>query len=96
MAFRWQGAVHRIHRVLTADVVPSLLDRWPDIPATADTVRPHAVYELGPRLPPYDPIANGASYRAARLWVLLDQLQCSKTLAQAIAGTKQLNSRAQQ
>jgi hypothetical protein len=93
MAFRWKGAVHRIHRVIQADVVPSLLDRWPDIPATEDSVRPHAVYELGPRLPPFEPIANGASYRAARLWVLLDQLQCSDTLANAMAGTRQLTGR---
>jgi len=93
MAFRWQGAVHRIHRVVKADVVPSLLDRWPDIPATEDTVRPHAVYELGPRLPPFEPIMNGASYRASRLWVLLDQLQSSETLAQAMAGTRQLTGR---
>ncbi|GAA1026090.1 hypothetical protein GCM10009557_02510 [Virgisporangium ochraceum] len=34
MAFRWQGAVRRIHRVIKADVPPSLLDRWPDLPAT--------------------------------------------------------------
>jgi len=66
MAFRWQGAVHRIHRVVVADVLPSLLDRWPDLPATHDTVRPHAVYDLGPRLPPAQPIRSGASHRASR------------------------------
>ncbi|GAA2617510.1 hypothetical protein [Paractinoplanes durhamensis] len=90
MAFRWHGAVHRIHRVLRADVLPSLLDRWPDIPATADTVRPHAVYDLGPQLPPTEPIPSGASYRASRLWVLLDQLQTAPTLAAALAGSKSL------
>jgi hypothetical protein len=78
---------------MRADVVPSLLDLWPDIPASEDTVRPHAVYELGARLPPFEPIENGAPYRAARLWVLLDQLQCSDTLADAMAGTKQLTGR---
>jgi hypothetical protein len=90
MAFRWQGAVHRIHRVIKADVLPSLRDRWPDIPATEATMRPHAVYDLGPRLPPAGPIPSGASYRASRLWVLLDQLQTAPTLAAALAGSKSL------
>jgi hypothetical protein len=93
LAFRWNGAVRRIHRVVHSDVVPSLLDRWPDIPATDDTVRPHAVYRLGPRIPPLEPIPNGAQYRAARLWVLLDQLQTCPTLADALAQTRALNSR---
>lgn len=78
--------------MITADVVPSLLDRWPDIPASEETVRAHAVYGLGPRLPPTEPIPNGASYRASRLWVLLDQLQSSPTLADALAGSKRLAS----
>ena len=90
MAFRWAGAVRRIHRVCNAEVVPSLLDRWPDIPATPLTARPHAVYDLGPRIPPFDPIPNGAQYRASRLWVLLDQLQTSPTLSEAMKGTKAL------
>jgi hypothetical protein len=90
LAFRWRGAVQRIHRVVQAEVVPSLLDRWSDIPATEETVRPHAVYRLGPRLPPFDPIPSGASYRASRLWVLLDQLQSSPTLAEALAASKAL------
>jgi len=90
LAFRWQGAVHRIHRVIKADVLPSLLDRWPDIPATEDAVRPHAVYDLGPQLPPVHPIPSGASYRASRLWVLLDQLQTAPTLAAALADSKRL------
>jgi len=90
MAFRWQGAVRRIHRVIKADVLPSLLDRWPDIPATEGTVRPHAVYDLGPQLPPSEPILSGASYRASRLWVLLDQLQTAPTLAAALASSKSL------
>ena len=93
LAFRWQGAVHRIHRVIEADVVPSLVDRWPDIPASGDTSRPHAVYRLGPRLPPFEPIPSGAQYRASRLWVLLDQLQTAPTLADAFARSKALSSR---
>lgn len=90
MAFRWQNAVHRIHRVMKADVLPGLLQRWPDIPATSETVRPYAVYDLGPQLPPYEPLPSGAPYRASRLWVLLDQLQTSPTLASALAASKKL------
>lgn len=91
MAFRWAGAVQRIHRVVEHEVVPQLSDRWPELTNEAAN-RPHAVYRLGPRLPPYEPIPNGASYRASRLWVLLDQLQSAPTLAGALAGSKKLAS----
>lgn len=94
MAFRWAGAVQRIHRVIKADVVPTLVTRWPDVPANEDTMQRFAVYDLGPRLPPYEPIPSGATYRASRMWVLLDQLQSAPTLHQAMAGTKLLNGRA--
>ena len=92
MAFRWQGAVQRIHRIIEHEVVPQLSERWHylnDEPAN----RPHAVYRLGPRLPPHQPIPNGASYRASRLWVLLDQLQTQPTLAEALAESKKLSKR---
>jgi len=89
MAFRWAGAVQRIHRVIDHEVVPQLSDRWPELTDKA-AKRPHAVYRLGPRLPPHEPIPNGAPYRASRLWVLLDQLQTATTLAAAIAGSKAL------
>lgn len=90
MAFRWANSVQRIHRVMRAEVVPTLLDRWADIPATEDTLRPHAVYQLGPRLPPESPIPSGTTYRASRFWVMLDQLQSSSTVAHAVAQSKQL------
>lgn len=90
LAFRWDGAVQRIHRVTHAEVIPSLLHRFPDVPANPITTSPHAVYDLGPRFPPFDPIPNGKPYRAARLWVLLDQLQTAPTLADAIDGTREL------
>ncbi|HPY25804.1 MAG TPA: hypothetical protein PLK19_15965, partial [Mycobacterium sp.] len=89
MAFRWAGAVQRIHRVVEHEVVPQLSDLWPELTDEAAN-RPHAVYRLGPRLPPHEPIPNGATYRAARLWVLLDQLQTAPTLAAALAGSKSL------
>lgn len=92
MAFRWNSAVQRIHRVIKADVVPHLQERYPYMTTNKNPLaaRPHAVYTLGPQLPPYDPIPNGAPYRANRLWVLLDQLQTAPSLAQAIALTKQM------
>jgi len=91
MAFRWDGAVQRIHRVIKADVVPTLLHHYPDLPTQDERMRPHAVYRLSPdRLPPLEPIPNGAPYRASRLWVLLDQLQVSETLAEALGRTRTL------
>lgn len=95
IAFRWEGAVRRIHRVEEAEVIPTLLDRYPDLPANDKTMRPHAVYKLSKRrLPPVDPIKNGASYRAIRLWVLLDQLQTADTLAEAHKRTRELTQSA--
>lgn len=87
MAFRWDNAVRRIHRVTKTDVVPSLLDRWPGMPDTDDFNLPHAVYELGPQLPPATPIPSGRNYRATRIWVLLDQLQTAPTLQDAMKAT---------
>lgn len=91
LAFRWSGAVHRIHRVHHVEVVPSLRDRWPDLPKNKPPIdRPHAVYELGPRLPPFNPIPNGRQFRSGHLWVLLDQLQTAPTLAEAVDRSNEL------
>ncbi|WP_293003353.1 hypothetical protein [Mycobacterium sp.] len=94
IAFRWDGAVQRVHRIIHTEVVSSLLDRWPDVPADRVTSTAHAIYDLGPRLPPLKPLPNGRKYRASRLWVMLDQLQSSATLAEAIEGTRQLRGNA--
>lgn len=91
MAFRWDSAVRRIHRVVHADVVPPLLDRYPDLPSNEYTERPHAIYKLSRRrLPPLEPIPTGAPYRANRLWVLLDQLRTADTLADAVKSSRKL------
>lgn len=91
LAFRWDGQVQQVRRVLENAVVPSLQSRWADIPADEDTSRPHIVYRLGPPLPGL-PILSGKLYRASRLWVLLDQLLTSDSLAEACERTKTLSS----
>jgi hypothetical protein len=88
IAFRWSGAVQRIHHIDAYTVVGQLQDDFPDIPRDADTVRPHLLYQLGPILGPSAPLPNGASYRAARLWVALDLLLTAATLKDALAATK--------
>jgi hypothetical protein len=93
MAFRWNGHVQRIHRAIEHEVLPQLRERWPYM-KDKEANRPHAVYRLGPALPPHTPIPSGKSYRANRLWVLLDQLQTAPTLAEAITRSKELESRA--
>ncbi|OKH63900.1 hypothetical protein EB73_25400 [Mycobacterium sp. SWH-M3] len=93
MAFRWAGAVQRIHRIMHADVVPTIRDRYPYLPENDASDRPHAVYDLGPRIPPLDPIPNGTGiYPSSRLWVLLDQLQTAPTLKDALAGTRAIQN----
>jgi hypothetical protein len=91
MAFRWDGKVQRIHRVMESEVIPSIRDRFPKHPPGKESDRAHAVYKLGPRLPPMEPIPSGTTYRAARLWVLLDQLQTAPTLKDAVEVSRTLN-----
>jgi hypothetical protein len=88
IAFRWSGAVQRIHHIDSYTVVGQLQEEFPDLPLDQDTVRPHLLYRLGPTLGPSVPLSNGAKYRAVRLWVALDLLLTSTTLKEALAGTK--------
>jgi hypothetical protein len=93
LAFRWDGHVQRVHRVDTYEVVPTLLDRFPDLPPSERLLQPHAVYGLSEKgIPLRAPIPNGARNRAARLWVLLDQLQVADTLADAYERSQALKT----
>jgi hypothetical protein len=71
-------------------VVADLSRLWPEMSGVT-TSRPHAVYQLGSRLPPLEPIAAGQIHHSQRFWVLLDQLQTAPTLAQAYAASKELS-----
>lgn len=86
LAFRWHGQVRQVRRVNRAEVIPNLQARWPGIPETDDTARPHVLYHLGPPLPG-TPVLNGAAYRASRMWVILDLLLTSPTLKDALTQT---------
>ena len=92
LAFRWNGHVQQAHRVTSAEVIPSLQDRWPDIPETDDTTLPFALYQLGPQLLPVL-VPNGARYRASRMWVILDLLLTSPTLKDALHQSAMITSR---
>ncbi|QKW39945.1 hypothetical protein HUT06_42835 [Actinomadura sp. NAK00032] len=91
LAFRWDAHVQQVNRVQHYEIAPNLQTHWPDIPATPDTTQPVAIYRLGPALPGM-PIPTGKQYRASRLWVLLDQLLTSPSLAEALEGTKSLST----
>lgn len=86
MAFRWDGWVQQIHRVMQADVIPDLAERYPYMIDNPDARRPHAIYSLGPQLR-FEPLRCGRNYRARRIRVLLDQLLSAPTLYEAQAGT---------
>ena len=69
------------------------LDRVPDRPPSERLRQSHAVYGLSEKcIPLRAPIRNGARYRAARLWVLLDQLQVADTLADAYERSQALKT----
>lgn len=84
MAFRHRGHVFRVSRVVDAEVVPTITERLSGVEPVGDAARPHAVYELGPALPLPAPVPSGTNYRAARLWVLIDQLLICDTLKDAV------------
>jgi hypothetical protein len=92
LAFRWAGAVQRVHHVEDYRVVPSLRELYPQLPATAEIDRQHAVYTLGPDLTGGRRLPNGAKYRSGRLWVALDLLLTSATLKDALTATRQRRS----
>lgn len=91
-AFRWKGQVHQVRRVLRSEVLPSLQDRWPEIPRDEDSIRPHFIHDLGPAIP-MDPLPAGKNYRDRRLLVLLDFLLTSSTLDEAERRTKAIEGR---
>jgi hypothetical protein len=92
LAFRWDGKVQRVCRVTRAEVIQDLQSRWPGIPQTTETIRPHALYHLGSPLPG-TPIPSGTTYRAARIWVILDHLLTSPTLKDARIQTASLTGK---
>lgn len=91
LAFRWDGMVQRVHRVISSEIIPNLQAFRSDIPLTENEIRPHVLYKLGPQILG-TPIPNGRQYRASRLWVLLDQLLVNKSLADAHDGTKRITA----
>ena len=58
MAFRHRGKVIRVSRVVDAEVVPTITDRWARIEPIGDAARPHAVYALRPALPLPAPVPS--------------------------------------
>ncbi len=92
MAFRWDGAVQRIHRLRHVEVVPTIRDRFPQSARErGQRAGAHAVYDLGPQIPLLKPKPNGTGvYPSSRLWVLLDQLLTEPTLKDAITATHAL------
>jgi hypothetical protein len=93
LAFRWAGAVQRIHHVDGYRVIDDLSAALDGVASTPDSARPHAIYTLGPAIPLATPLPNGASYRAVRLWVAVDLLLTSKTLKDAHDRTQQRRRR---
>lgn len=99
LAFRWDGAVRQINRVVGYEIVAHLSERFPSVKDdhSAESRPPgdaHIVYELGPDIPvPGGGIPSGAqNLRAQRFWVLLDQLLTQPTVVDAREATKALGA----
>lgn len=99
LAFRWDGAVRQVNRVVDFEVVAHLGERFPSVADdhTAESRPPgdaHIVYELGPDIPlPPGGIPSGPqNLRAQRFWVLLDQLLTQPTVIDARQATRDLGA----
>ena len=91
LAFRWDGRVRQINRVVSSTVVEALQEDWPDIPVGGETNTPHIIYTLGPDIPIGDIPTKGV-YATARVWALLDQILTQPGLADAVRSSKQVVS----
>jgi len=87
MAFRWDGRVRQINRVLESRVIQSLQEEWPDIPISDETSTPHIIHTLGDNIPIGDIPTRGV-YANARVWALLDQILTRSGLAEAVSESK--------
>lgn len=85
IAFRWNNYVQQVRRVISSRVVEDLRTIWPTVPEEP----PHIIHTLGPPMK-FEPIPTGRTYRASRMWVLLDQLFSCPTLAEALKETDKL------
>lgn len=84
MAFRYWGALQRIHHVDSYEVIISPHDHIPEIHAGHDwSDEPHFLYKLGPLIEPPHEVRTGKVYANGRVWSALDLLLTSKTIAQA-------------
>ncbi len=91
LAFRWEGRIHQVNRVIGHEVVSSLQVRWPDVPTAPDSDKPHIIYDLGPNIPiPHIPTKG--TYAPARVWALLDLILTEPTLQGAVRASKQVTS----
>ncbi|QWZ07720.1 hypothetical protein KRR39_20370 [Nocardioides panacis] len=98
MGFRWDGKLQQVNRVVSSTVLPSLGDRWPDIPGGPEAPTrpdgvPHVVYDLGPDIP-VPAIPTGKIYRARRIWALLDQLLTEPSIEAAERSSKAIQAAA--
>ena len=93
LAFRWHGAVRRIHHV--EDYTIGLLwEHFPQIPDHGtDSAGEHVICTLGPVIGPAEPLKNGAQYQSGPLWVALDLLLTSPTLKDSPAADKARQAR---
>lgn len=99
LAFRWDGAVRQLNRVVDYEIVAHLSERFPAVKddhsaGSRPPEDPHVVYRLGPDIPlPDGGIPSGKqNLRAQRFWVLLDQLLTQPTVIAAREATKALGA----
>lgn len=92
LGFRWGAQLRQVNRIESSEVVATLPERFPEIPAIDNTMRPHVVHQLSPPLS-LPALPNGPIGRNDRhVWVLLDQLLAQPTLVDAERESKRLTT----
>lgn len=84
LGFRYWGRLQSVRHVEDYEVIEHPHDYIPEIKPWVDwSGEPHFLYTLGPPIVPGEEVKTGKLYRSQRVWVALDLLLTSSTIAEA-------------
>lgn len=81
IAFRYDGKLQSIHHIDSYVVETNMHNIFPSLSSVV--WEPHYVYTLGEAIRPQKVVNSGKTYRAQRVWAMLDTLLTSDTITEA-------------
>lgn len=89
LAFRYRGRLQRIHHVEGYEVITRPHDHIPEISPDVDwSDEPHFLYTLGALIEPTQEVKTGKLWMNQRVWVAVDLLLTSRSIADARDATR--------